>query len=171
MLVIFSDGEDNMSKNSLRQAIDVALRADVRVFAVSSNGYGQNAPGEEVLKKLVEETNGKLYTPLNDIPSAAFATGYISKGQIAESQNSVYKEGTGQYSSELAMSLTRALESIGHELTNQYAIGYIPKAQALDGSFRNVEIRTRRKNTEIRAKKGYYAVPQGSALQPPVATP
>ena len=171
VLVIFSDGEDNMSKHSLQQAIDVALRADVRVFAVSSNGYGQNAPGEEVLKKLVQETNGKLYTPLNEIPSAAFATGYISKGQISESQNSVYKEGTGQYSSELAISLTNALEAIGHELANQYAVGYLPKVQALDGSFRNVEVRTRRKSVEIRAKKGYYAVPNGAALQPPVATP
>ena len=57
------------------------------------------------------------------------------------------------------MVLTKALEAIGNELTNQYAIGYIPKNKNLDGTFRQVEIRTRRKNTEIRSKKGYYAFP------------
>ena len=159
VLVIFSDGDDNLSKHSLDQTVDVALRADARIFAVSSNGYGQNAPGEESLKRLVAETKGQLYAPLNDLPSAAFATGYISKHQIYESQNSVYEPGTGQYTSELAIAMTKALESIGNELTNQYAIGYIPKNRNLDGKFRAIDIRTRRKDVEIRTKKGYYAVP------------
>ncbi|OFW13577.1 MAG: hypothetical protein A3H27_03255 [Acidobacteria bacterium RIFCSPLOWO2_02_FULL_59_13] len=159
VLVIFSDGDDNLSKHSLDQTVDVALRADARIFVVSSNGYGQNAPGEEGLKRLVSETKGQLYAPLNDLPSAAFATGYISKHQIYESQNSVYEPGTGQYTSELAIAMTKALEAIGNELTNQYAIGYVPKNRNLDGTFRTIEIRTRRKNVEIRTKKGYYAVP------------
>ncbi|MBI4459725.1 MAG: VWA domain-containing protein [Acidobacteria bacterium] len=159
VLVVFSDGDDNLSKHSLEQTVDVALRAEVRIFVVSSNGYGQNAPGEEVLRRLVSATNGRLYSPLNDLPSAAFATGYISKHQIQESQNSVYEPGTGQYTSELVMSLTKALEAIGDELTHQYAVGYIPKNRTLDGKFRTVEIRTTRKDAEIRAKKGYYAVP------------
>ncbi|MCZ6750925.1 MAG: VWA domain-containing protein [Acidobacteria bacterium] len=159
VLVIFSDGEDSLSEHSLEQAVDVALRADVRIFAVSANGYGEHAPGDDVLRRLVRETGGQMYSPLNDLPSTAFATGYISKHQLYESQNSVYRAGTGQYSAELAMALTRALEAIGDELTNQYAIGYIPKNPNMDRTFRAVEIRTGRKNVEIRAKKGYYAVP------------
>ena len=113
VLVIFSDGEDNLSKHSLDQAVDVALRADARIFAISSNGYGMKASGDDVLRRLVEETNGRMYSPLNDLPSAAFATGYISKHQLEESQNSVYAPGTGQYTAELAQALTKALESIG----------------------------------------------------------
>jgi len=159
VLVIFSDGEDNLSKHSLEQTVDVALRADVRIFVVSSNGYGQNAPGDKILKRLVEETNGRMYSPLEDLPSAAFATGYISRHQLYESQNSVYQPGTGQYTAELAMALTKALESIGDELTNQYAIGYTSTNNVLDGKFRTVEIRARRDEVEIRHKRGYYAVP------------
>ena len=159
VLVIFSDGEDSLSEHSLEQAVDVALRADVRIFAVSANGYGEQAPGDNVLRRLVRETGGQMYSPLDDLPSAAFATGYISKHQLYESQNSVYRPGTGQYSAELAMALTRALVAIGDELTNQYAVGYIPKNPTLDKTFRAVDIRTGRKNVEVRAKKGYYAVP------------
>ena len=159
VLVVFSDGEDNLSKHSLDQTIEIALRNDTRIFVVSANGYGQNAPGQSVLERLVSETNGQMFTPLNDLPSAAFATGYISRHQIAESQNSVYTPGTGQYTSELNAALTKALEAIGDELTHQYAIGYIPKNNLLDGTFRTIEIRARRRNVDIRAKKGYYAVP------------
>src|SRR5581483_7580110 len=75
VLVVFSDGDDNLSKHSLEQAVDVALRADARIFVVSSNGYGMDAPGDDVLKRIVQETNGRMYSPLNDLPSAAFATG------------------------------------------------------------------------------------------------
>ena len=159
VLVIFSDGDDNLSKHSVEQAVDVALRAGVRIFVVSSNGYGQDAPGQKILERLVEETRGQVYSPLDDLPSAAYATGYISKHQLYESQNSVYAPGTGQYTSELHMALTRALEAIGDELTHQYAIGYLPKNPNLDGTFRAVEVRTSRKNVEIRVKKGYYALP------------
>ena len=159
VLVVFSDGEDTLSKHSLEQAVDVALRADVRIFAVSSNGYGMNAPGDEVLKRLVEETNGRMYSPLDQLPSAAFATCYISKHQLYESQNSVYEPGSGLYTAELVMALTKALEAIGDELTNQYAVGYTLRDTVLDGKFRTVEIRARRNDVEIRAKRGYYAVP------------
>jgi VWFA-related protein len=159
VIVLFSDGEDNLSKYSIDQAVEIALRNDVRIFVVSSNGYGQNAPGQAVLERLVKETNGRMLSPLDDLPSAAFATGYISKHQIAESQNSVYTPGTGAYTSELNIALTKALEAIGDELTHQYAIGYIPKNNLLDGTFRTIEIRSRRRNVDIRAKKGYYAVP------------
>jgi hypothetical protein len=135
----------------------------VRIFVVSSNGYGQNAPGDKILKRLVEETNGRMYSPLEDLPSAAYATGYISRHQLYESQNSVYAPGTGQYTAELALALTKALESIGDELTNQYAIGYTSTNTLLDGKFRSVEIRPRREGVELRHKRGYYAVPSAPA--------
>jgi VWFA-related protein len=159
VLVVFSDGEDNLSKHSLEQTVDVALRADARIFAVSSNGYGMNAPGDEVLKRLVEQTNGRMYSPLEDLPGTAFATGYISRHQLEESQNAVYAPGTGQYTAELAAALTKALEAIGDELANQYAIGYTSSNNRMDGNFRTVEIRARREDVEIRHKRGYYAMP------------
>lgn len=158
VLVVFSDGDDNLSKHSLEQTVEVALRTEVRIFVVSANGYGQRSPGEETLKRLVEETGGRLYSPLENLPSAAFATGYESKHQLYESQNSVYVPGSGAYTSELAVSMTKALESIGNELTHQYAIGYIPKNPS-PKKFRSVEVRTRRKGVEIRVKKGYYTAP------------
>ena len=159
VLVIFSDGDDNLSKHSIEQTVEVALRTEVRIFAVSANGYGQQAPGEEVLKRLVEETGGRLYSPLENLAGAAFATGYNSHHQLYESQNSIYTPGSGQYQADVAVAMTNALESIGDELTHQYAIGYTPKNSDSPKNFRSIEIRTRRKGVEIRTKKGYFAAP------------
>jgi len=162
VLVVFSDGDDNLSKHSLEQAVEVALRTEVRIFVVSANGYGQQSPGEDVLKRLVDETGGRIYSPLENLPGAAYATGYISKHQLYESQNSIYTPGTGEYASELATSMTKALESIGDELTHQYAIGYIPKNITANNRFRSLEVRTRRKGVDIRTKKGYFSGPPPS---------
>jgi VWFA-related protein len=159
VLVVFSDGDDNLSKHSLEQAVDVALRADARIFVVSSNGFGMNVAGDKILREIVEKTNGRMYSPLEGLPGSAFATGYISKHQIYESQNSVYNPGTGQYTAEIAAALTKSLEAVGQELTNQYAIGYQSTNPNLDGQFRQIEVRAKRKNVEIRHKRGYYAVP------------
>jgi len=159
VLVVFSDGDDNLSKHSLEQTVDVALRTEVRIFVVSSNGYNERSPGQETLERLVEETGGRLYTPLDNLAGAAYATGYISKHQLYESQNSIYTPGSGEYINDVAVAMTKALESIGDELTHQYALGYIPKNSNLDKQFRPIEIRTRRKGVDIRVKKGYFAVP------------
>ena len=98
-------------------------------------------------------------TPMVSPSGSAFATGYISKHQIYESQNSVYTPGTGQYTAEIAAALTKALEAIGQELTNQYAIGYQSTNPTLDGQFRQLEVRTKKKGVDIRHKRGYYATP------------
>jgi VWFA-related protein len=49
-------------------------------------------------------------------------------------------------------------KEIQDEMRSQYAIGYTPTNAAKDGSFREVEIRTNRKDLKVYARKGYYAV-------------
>lgn len=159
VLIVFSDGDDNLSKHSLEQTVEVALRTEVRIFVLSSNAYNAQSPGQETLERLVSETGGRLYTPLDNLAGAAYATGYISKHQLYESQNSIYTPGSGEYTNDVAVAMTKALEAIGDELTHQYAIGYIPKNSNLDKQYRPIEIRTSRKGVDIRAKKGYFAVP------------
>ena len=55
--------------------------------------------------------------------------------------------------------LKEAFDEIAHELRSQYNIGYTPTNTALDGTFRKVEIHTK-KDYKIQARTGYYAVPK-----------
>ena len=62
---------------------------------------------------------------------------------------------------ETLYSLPAAFARIAAELRTQYALGYYPSNAVRDGSYRKIQVRTKRKNVMIRARPGYRA-PAGS---------
>ncbi len=56
---------------------------------------------------------------------------------------------------ETLCSLPAAFARIAAELRTQYAVGYYPTNSAKDGSYRKIQVRTKRKNVVIRARPGY----------------
>lgn len=67
VLILISDGDDNMSYESLDSTIEVAQRADVAIYAISTNTsgfFGMSAPkNDRILKRLSEETGGRAFFP------------------------------------------------------------------------------------------------------------
>lgn len=59
--------------------------------------------------------------------------------------------------------LAAIFDEIEQELRSQYSLGYTPSNAVRDGKFRRIEIRTRRKDLRVQARKGYYAVPPAPA--------
>ena len=53
--------------------------------------------------------------------------------------------------------LAANFEEIARELRSQYSLAYVSTHQARDGTFRNISIRPREKDLNIRAKSGYFA--------------
>lgn len=56
-----------------------------------------------------------------------------------------------------------ALDEISEELHHQYSLGYYPENQSWDGKFRKVQITAQAHGYKVFARKGYYAIPKGSA--------
>jgi len=56
-----------------------------------------------------------------------------------------------------ARDLEQSFADIANELRHQYFIIYSPTNFAADGSFHKIRIKTNVKNTEVRARAGYYA--------------
>jgi|tagenome__1003787_1003787.scaffolds.fasta_scaffold20988834_3 VWFA-related protein len=67
VLVVISDGENNSSASSLREAIEQAQRAEVVVYTVSTRDYDTNdaaaAIGDHALKALSDLTGGAAFAP------------------------------------------------------------------------------------------------------------
>lgn len=63
ILVLLSDGDDNLSESTMTQAIESAQRADVSIYAISTNGSSHKTTGDEVLHLLAIETGGKAFFP------------------------------------------------------------------------------------------------------------
>jgi VWFA-related protein len=62
-LVVISDGDDNQSRVSREQALEMAHRAEAVVFTISTNRSGARMDGDEVLKRFAEQTGGLSFFP------------------------------------------------------------------------------------------------------------
>jgi Ca-activated chloride channel family protein len=62
-IVILSDGEDNQSEHSRGQAIEMAQRAEVLIYAISTDDSGLILRGDKVLDELANATGGRAFFP------------------------------------------------------------------------------------------------------------
>jgi Ca-activated chloride channel family protein len=62
-MVILSDGDDNQSRYSRDQALEMAHRADVVIYAISTNRSGIEDDGDKVLRYFADQTGGQAFFP------------------------------------------------------------------------------------------------------------
>src|SRR5438874_7197642 len=58
-VILLSDGDDNQSHVSREEAIDMAQRAEVIVYTISTNVAGARGRGDKVLERIAEATGGR----------------------------------------------------------------------------------------------------------------
>jgi VWFA-related protein len=70
-IILVSDGEDNSSHVTREEAIEMALRANVIVYTISTNFPGGGS-GDKVLERISEATGGRAFEPfqLSDVANA-----------------------------------------------------------------------------------------------------
>jgi Ca-activated chloride channel homolog len=62
-IVVLSDGEDNQSAYTRAQAIEMAQRAEVLIYAISTDDSGLILRGDKVLEDLASATGGRAFFP------------------------------------------------------------------------------------------------------------
>jgi VWFA-related protein len=62
-IVILSDGEDNQSEVTRAQAIEMAQRAEVIIYAISTDDSGLVLRGDQILQQLADATGGRAFFP------------------------------------------------------------------------------------------------------------
>jgi len=140
VLVIISDGDDNSSSHSRGEAVEMAQRAGVIIYAISTstewvsqdserdpakriNRKYEKGEGDHVLEQLALETGGRAFFPY-------------------------WIDDLGQ-----------SFLDIGDELRHQYALAYSPAGRVPDSKYHTIRIQVDRKDVIVRARKGYYSVP------------
>ena len=132
VLILISDGQDTFSRVTRGDALEMAERAEVAVYTISTNteslSLSTSAPekyhlteGDKVLKEFADSTGGRSFFP--------------------------YK----------AEDLSQSFEDIGLELRSQYSLGFRPTQLVADGRFHQVQILSDRKDVRVRTRRGYYA--------------
>ncbi len=65
VMIVASDGQDNQSLHTREEALAMAQRGEVTVYAISTNRSGISRRGDKVLKRLAEETGGRAFFPFS----------------------------------------------------------------------------------------------------------
>lgn len=151
VLVVISDGDDNSSNRSRGEAVEMAQRAGVIIYTISTSTEWLNTDdqsdaskrvnrkyekneGDTVLEQLATETGGRAFFPYR------------------------------------VDDLGQSFLDIGDELRHQYALAYSPSGRAPDGKYHTIRIQVDRKDVIVRTRKGYYSV-RIPAPSMPRATP
>ena len=71
-IILLSDGDDNQSRVSREEAIEMAQKAEVIIYTISTNTSGQKLKGDKVLEHFAEETGGRAFFPfkIQDVSDA-----------------------------------------------------------------------------------------------------
>jgi VWFA-related protein len=62
-MIILSDGDDNVSRYTREQALEMAQKADVVVYTISTNYAKMQTDGDKVMKYFANETGGLPFFP------------------------------------------------------------------------------------------------------------
>jgi VWFA-related protein len=138
VMILISDGDDNLSNHTRSEAIEMAQRYSVVIYTISTSTQwiqlSQTNPdkaanrkthlteGDKILQDLAEETGGRAFFPYH------------------------------------VDDLDQSFQDIGDELRNQYSIAYIPNNYQLDGKYHRIRIEVPdHKGYQVRARRGYFA--------------
>jgi VWFA-related protein len=129
-MVVITDGGDEGSKYSIKQAIEYAQKSDAAIYSIyyadtgfrGGGFYMGGGSGYRWLQQMSNETGGHVYDVGRNHP------------------------------------LDRVFSELQEEMRTQYAIGYTPTDPKKDGSYRKIEVRAKDKDLKVEARKGYYAI-------------
>jgi Ca-activated chloride channel family protein len=84
-IILLSDGDDNQSHVTREEAIEMAQRADVIVYTISTNLSGAGHHGDKVLERIADATGGRAYVPfqINEVANAFAAIQEELRSQYA----------------------------------------------------------------------------------------
>ena len=71
-IILLTDGEDNQSRVTREEAIEMAQRAEVVIYPISTNVSGVKLKGDKVLERMADATGGRAFFPfkIEDVANA-----------------------------------------------------------------------------------------------------
>ncbi len=111
-IIIVSDGEDNQSEATRAQAIEMAQRAEVIIYAISTDDSGLVMRGDRVLEQIAEATGGRAFFPfkMKDITHSFAAIEDELRSQYVVSYKPADFDADGRYRSIEISALKQGLQ-------------------------------------------------------------
>jgi VWFA-related protein len=161
-LIFFSEGVSipPAVQHHFLHVIDAANAGNVSVYALDATGLR--------VRSVLAETRRSLEVERRQIDDLRDDGGIMLKGLEATEEliRRNPESGLGMLANETAglhirdtNDLRGGMRHIADDLRNHYLVGYAPTNETFDGRFRTITVKVKRPGVEIRARKGYHAVP------------
>jgi VWFA-related protein len=151
-IVVLTDGVDRGSKETLRDAIDTAQRADTLVYSILfadkdayGNGGGYGAGHMGGMGGGGMGGGGHRRYPQESRPDGKKILQQLSKETGGRFFEVTKKESIDQIYAE-----------IDEELRNQYALGYTPAKADADAGYHKIELTVKQKDAALQTREGFY---------------
>ena len=153
-LIILTDGVDRGSKETLRDAIETAERADTLVYSIlfadhegygNGGGYGGGHMGGGGMGGGGMGGGGHRRYPQESRPDGKKVLQQLSKETGGRFFEVTKKETIEQIYSE-----------IDEELRNQYALGYTPDKTDAAVGYHKIQLTTKQKDATVQTREGFY---------------
>lgn len=142
-------------ETTLRSVVGQAARAGARVYAIDVRGLDRAGQRNMFDQAQADDPAG---------PATRF-------DNLADGPNSIAVD-TGGLMIRNENNIGRALGRIADDAGRYYVLAYQPSDGNFDGKFRPIQVRVKRENLRIRARRGYLALPPARMLLPkPVTAP
>jgi VWFA-related protein len=149
-IVFLSDGfVSRQLETTLRNVVGQTARAGGRVYAIDVRGLNRGRGAGIIEQDRVVDEAGPVvqFDAQEDGPnSLAVDTG----GMMIRNENNI----------------GRALDRIASDSGRYYVLGYQPTNANFDGKFRPIEVRVKRPDVRVRARRGYLALEPSKMLIP-----
>jgi VWFA-related protein len=98
-IILLSDGDDNQSHVTREESIEMAQRAEVVVYTISTNLSGSGSHGDKILQRIADATGGRAYVPfqLTEVANAFAAIQEELRSQYAISYKPAEFKLDGRY--------------------------------------------------------------------------
>jgi VWFA-related protein len=98
-IILLSDGDDNQSRVSREEAVEMAQKAEVIIYSISTNTSGQKLKGDKVLEHFADETGGRAFFPfkIQDVSDAFSQIQDELRSQYAISYKPAELQPNGKY--------------------------------------------------------------------------
>ena len=140
VLVVISDGEDTLSRRARSEALDMAQRAGIVIYTISTS-----------TEWIISDNNSRA--------ALTAQRKYMKTGGDKVLETFANDSGGRAFFPYLLDDLAQSFAAIGDELRSQYSLAYMPSGRAPDGKFHNIRIQAVPRDLTVRARRGYYATP------------
>jgi VWFA-related protein len=153
-LIVLTDGVDRGSKETLRDAIETAERADTLVYSIlfadhegygNGGGYSGGHMGGGGMGGGGMGGGGHRRSPQESRPDGKKVLQQLSKETGGRFFEVTKKETIDQIYSE-----------IDEELRNQYALGYTPDKNDAAVGYHKIQLTTKQKDATVQTREGFY---------------